>query len=50
MREAKGLVTAFSPSNLPPPDKLLLNVWPLLALWPLLFAFYQGELALGLNV
>ena len=24
--------------------------WPLLAMWPVLFAFYQGELALGMNV
>jgi hypothetical protein len=50
LREALSVIRAFSPANLPPPSQLAANVWPLLALWPLLFAFYQAELALGLNV
>jgi len=50
LREAKEVVKAFNPQNLPPPSQLLNNAWPLAALWPLLYAFYQGELALGLQV
>lgn len=50
LSEAAAVVRAFNPSNLPPPEQLARNAWPLLALWPLLYVFYQGELALGLNV
>jgi len=50
VREAIGVIKAFNPANLPPPAQLLNNAWPLAALWPLLYVFYQGELALGMNV
>jgi len=43
-------LTTFSLPTLPPPKQLLDNCWPLLAMWPVLYAFYQGELALGLEV
>ena len=39
-----------NPANLPPPQQLAGNAWPLAALWPLLYVFYQGELAIGLDV
>ena len=32
------------------PVEALRAGWPLLALWPVLFLFYQVELALGLEV
>jgi len=41
--QAGGLV-------LPSGAQLLSNCWPLLAMWPVLYAFYQGELALGMSV
>ena len=50
VREAIGVIKAFNPADLPPPAQLLNNAWPLAALWPLLYVFYQGELALGMNV
>jgi hypothetical protein len=50
LREAMDVVRAFNPANLPPPQQLAGNAWPLAALWPLLYVFYQGELAIGLDV
>ena len=32
------------------PTAVLQAAWPLLAMWPVLYLFYQGELALGLDV
>jgi len=39
-----------APFVLPSAEQALNNCWPLLAMWPVLYAFYQGELALGLDV
>jgi len=44
---AEGALGGFA---LPSGSELLNNVWPLLVMWPVLFLFYQGELALGLDV
>ena len=38
------------PFALPSAKELLDNSWPLAVMWPVLYVFYQGELALGLEV
>ena len=36
--------------QIPSAQDVLQNSWPLVLMWPVLFLFYQGELALGLDV
>ncbi len=40
----------FEGLALPSWPELAKNAWPLVILWPVLFAFYNVELALGLEV
>ena len=45
-----GGLGGLSLPSVPAPRQLLNNCWPLFAMWPVLFAFHQGELAIGLDV
>ena len=45
-----GSAGIFSGMNLPSANEVFQNSWPLAVMWPVLFLFYQGELALGLEV
>jgi len=40
----------FAGLYIPSGAEVLQNSWPLAVMWPVLFLFYQGELALGLDV
>jgi len=40
----------FAGLTLPSAEEAFKSAWPLAAMWPVLYVFYQGELALGLDV
>jgi len=42
------VASGLDPRKLPPPQQLATNMWPLFAMWPILYAATQVEHMLGL--